>query len=250
MTTTLHYEKIICSIADFIREEVHNRNSEGVVLGVSGGIDSSLTATLAVKAIGSKKVLGLSLPDSEVTPERDTRQARQLALALGIEYETIEIGDIKKQMLKQLPRKNKLAEGNLLARLRMCILYYYAGVKNRLVLGTGTKSEIKIGYFTKYGDGAADILPIADLYKTDVRLIGAYLSLPSGVLEQESSPRLWKDQIAEAEIGLSYEEIDNVLKYLDKDPNAKIPNKRHMAVVLNLMKKTEHKRNLPPTYKL
>lgn len=134
----------------------------------------------------------------------------------------------------------------------MCMLYYYAGFKNRLVLGTGTKSELKLGYFTKYGDGAADLLPIADLYKSEVRKIGAYLSLPSSVLRQESSPRLWESQTAESEIGLSYEEIDEILKYLDGRSNSKAPypNKKHIAMVIELMKRTEHKRNLPPICKL
>src|ERR687891_1657187 len=248
MTTALHFEKIINLITDFIRKQVHDRNSEGVVLGMSGGIDSSLAAVLAVNAVGPSKVLGLSMPDSKVTPKKETRQAQQLAKTLGIEYKIIETGKIKRQMLYFLPRKNVLAEGNLLSRLRMCMLYYYAGFKNRLVLGTGTKSEIKLGYFTKYGDGGADILPIADLYKSEVRQIGAYLSLPSTILEQESSPRLWKSQTAEAEIGLPYDEVDRILEYLDNNSVIEAPsfNKKHMKMIMHLIKRSEHKRTLPP----
>jgi NAD+ synthase len=252
MTTAWHFEKIINSITDFIQRQVHDRNSEGVVLGMSGGIDSSLAAVLAVNAVGSSKVFGLTMPDSKVTPKKETIQAQQLAKTLGIEYRIIETGRIKRQMLYLLPRKNVLAEGNLLSRIRMGMLYYYAGFKNRLVLGTGTKSELKLGYFTKFGDGAADLLPIADLYKSEVRKIGAYLSLPSSILSQESSPRLWENQTAESEIGLPYEEIDEILKYLDGRSNfdAHCPNKKHIATVIELMKRTEHKRNLPPICKL
>jgi NAD+ synthase len=252
MSTALNFEIIINSITDFIRQQVRDRKSEGVVLGMSGGIDSSLAAVLSVNAIGPSKVFGLSMPDSRITPEKETRQARQLAKTLGIEYKIIETEKIKRQMLYLLPKKNVLAEGNLLSRIRMCMLYYYAGFKNRLVLGTGTKSELKLGYFTKFGDGAADLLPIADLYKSEVRKIGAHLSLPSSVLRQESSPRLWESQTAESEIGLSYEEIDEILEYLDGRSNSKAPypNKKHIAMVIELMKRTEHKRNLPPICKL
>jgi NAD+ synthase len=252
MTPILHFEKVIGTITDFIRNEVRNRKSAGVVLGMSGGIDSSLAAALAVKAIGPKKVFGVSMPDSKVTPKGDTKRAQQLAKILGIENKIIETGNVKRQTLNLLPQKNVLAEGNMLARLRMCILYHYAGITNRLVLGTSTKSEIKLGYFTKYGDGAADIFPIADLYKTEVRQIAAYLSLPTSILKQDSSPRLWKSQTAESEIGLSYEEIDNILRYLDKYPNVRTLclDKRHTHKVMELMKRTEHKRTPPPICKL
>ena len=110
-----------------------------------------------------------------------------MAQNLKIKYKVIEIGRIKNQFLKQLP-KNKLAQGNFASRLRMCLIYYYAGIMHRLVLGTADKSEIKLGYYTKHGDGAADIFPLADLYKTEVREIARYLQIPLTILKKKSEP--------------------------------------------------------------
>ena len=159
----------VCStITRFIRKEVNKRNARVVVVGISGGIDSAVTVSLATKAIGPERVFGLILPDSSVTPKRDTTHAVELARRLKIRHKIIELKIIKKYLLQKLPC-NKLARGNLLVRLRMSLIYYYAAILNGIVLGTGDKSEMALGYFTKYGDGAADLLPIADLYKTEVR---------------------------------------------------------------------------------
>jgi NAD+ synthase len=158
-------EQVCSAITRFIRKEMKKRNARVVVVGISGGIDSAVTLSLATKAIGPEKVFGLILPDSSVTPKRDTTHAVELGRRLNIRHKTIELKTIKKYLLQKLP-DNKLARGNLLVRLRMSLIYYYAAILNGIVLGTGDKSEISLGYFTKYGDGAADLLPIADLYKT------------------------------------------------------------------------------------
>jgi NAD+ synthase len=248
----LRVEEIIKIITNFISKEVNERHSDGIILGMSGGIDSSVAAVLAAKAIRPTKVFGLILPDPKLTPKRDIKKAKELAENLNIEYKIIELGNIKRQMLNLLPKKNGLAQGNLLARLRMCILYYYAEITNRLVLGTGNKSEIKLGYFTKYGDGGCDILPMADLYKTEIRKLAAYLSLPSNILKGESSPRLWKGQTAEGEIGLPYEEVDNILRYLETNASFERASFeiRHIKRVTELLKKSEHKCHLPPICKV
>jgi NAD+ synthase len=148
-------EQVCSAITRFIRKEMKKRNARVVVVGISGGIDSAVTLSLATKAKGPEKVFGLILPDSSVTPKRDTTHAVELGRRLNIRHKTIELKTIKKYLLQKLP-DNKLARGNLLVRLRMSLLYYYAGLLNGIVLGRGVKSEISLGYFTKYGDGAAD----------------------------------------------------------------------------------------------
>ena len=148
----MQFEIIVDAITDFISSEVNERKAKGVVVGLSGGLDSAVTATLAVKALESNLVFALILPDSPITPTSDLEDAKKLAKILKIKYKIIEISKTKNQFLKHLP-KNKLVQGNFASRLRMCILYYYAGIMNYLVLGTTDKSELKLGYYTKHGDG-------------------------------------------------------------------------------------------------
>jgi NAD+ synthase len=242
--------KVIRIVTDFIAKETQKRNSEGVIVGLSGGLDSSVAATLAVKALGPRHVFALILPDSNITPKSDIYDAQHIAKCLRVKYRTIEIGAMKKSLIGKLPR-NKLAQGNFASRLRMGILYYYAAVMHRLVLGTTDKSELRLGYYTKHGDGAADIFPIADLYKTDVRELARHLQIPSMILEKKSSPRLWRAQTAEGEIGLSYEEIDHILRRLDANIsyNSKW-NPKYLQRIQDLVKNNKHKQEMPPICKL
>jgi NAD+ synthase len=246
------YETVNNTIVNFIRQEIEKRDSKGVIIGMSGGIDSSLTALLAVKALGNQQVFGLLLPDSSVTPKSDTTDAIELAKSLKIKYKVIELKKIKEQIVNGFPR-NKMARANLLVRLRMSLLYYYATAMNRLVLGTGDKSEMMLGYFTKYGDGGADLFPIADLYKTEVRSLAQYLNLPKKIIDKKSSARLWKGQTAEGEIGMKYEEIDKILKQLENNSDfsntAKL-NRNNVSKIKSLLDKNKHKQDMPPICKL
>ena len=233
-------------IKEFIDRQVKERNSNGVVLGLSGGLDSSVAAKLCVEALGSKYVLGLIMPDLYITPRSDTRDAESLASFLKIEHHVIEIRKIKQEFLRNIPQ-SRYVIGNLASRIRMCLLYYYAGLMNKLVLGTTDKSELMLGYYTKYGDSAADLFPLADLYKTEVRALAKHLHIPSHIINKKSSPRLWKNHLAEQEIGLSYQLIDDILRQIE---NRSLDNtslkKCAISKIFNIMEKNKHKLETRP----
>ncbi len=203
------YEAIQNKIGSFLGDEVSQRQAFGVVFGLSGGIDSAVIATLCAKFLKGKS-LALIMPDSKATPEIDTEDAIKLVDKLGVDYKLIDISFINKEYSKYL-EPNPFAFGNLSARIRANILYYYANAKKYLVLGSSDKSEFLIGYFTKFGDGAADLLPIASLYKTQIRQFAKFLEVSDSILTKKSSPGLWEGHTAETEIGISYEEIDAIL---------------------------------------
>lgn len=243
-------------IVSFIRDRVERAGADGAVLGLSGGIDSTVTAYLSVEALGSRRVFGLIMPDQRVTPRRDVEDARQVVEELGIPSMLVDIAPIHRAYTKNL-EQNRLAEGNLRARIRMSLLYYFANTGNRLVLGTGDKSEALLGYFTKYGDGGADIMPIADLYKTEVRKLGEILGVTRRIVSKSSSPRLWPGQTAEGELGMPYELIDRVLKLRFEEGRtvnsissvAKV-DVRDVRRVLSLVAASSHKRRMPAVCRL
>ena len=253
----LDYGSIESKIGSFIANTLESSSVDGYVIGLSGGVDSSTAAALAVKYVGSDRVFALILPDSSVTRKEDVEDAKALARDLGIEYHIIDIAPIVEVYRSSLPiyedeDKDRIPMGNLRARIRMTLLYYYANKMNRLVLGTTDRSEWLIGYFTKYGDGAVDVEPIIVLYKTQVRRLAKHLGLPDKIAFKPSSPGLWPGHMAEKELGVSYEEVDLVLYALfDKGlkpesiPEATGVSKRVVERVLELIRINEHKR-LPP----
>ena len=204
----LNCEKTKDSIVEFIKSKVSESKTDGIVIGLSGGIDSTLSAYLSCEAVGKDNVFGITLP-SATTPTEDTIHGTEIAQILGIPHEEIPIDGILDEYLSltQLDN-NDLAIGNLKARIRMSIIYYYANQKNYLVCGTGNKSEILIGYFTKHGDGACDMEPIGDLYKTDVFRLSEYLNIPTDIITKPPRAGLWDNQTDEAEIGMSYDLLD------------------------------------------
>ena len=219
-----------------------------LVLGLSGGIDSAVVGTLAYRTL-KEKTLALIMPDSDVSPDSETRDAVSLAESLGLEYEMIDINPIVKEYSSHL-KPDEMATGNLRARIRASILYYHANSKNAIVLGSSDKSEWLIGYFTKFGDGASDLLPIVSLYKLQVRGIAEHLGIPQNIITKKSSPHLWKGHLAEEEIGLDYEEIDPILYCLiDKKISAVETvaicdvEKSSVDRVLTLYRGSKHKRS-------
>jgi len=251
----LDYSNISTQIQNFIFTYVEEAGANGAVLGLSGGVDSTVTAHLATKALSSKKMLGLILPDHTTTPREDVEDAENTAKQLGIKTQRIDISPIHYTFMKNL-KPGRIPEGNLRARVRMCILYYYANLDNRVVVGTGDRSEILIGYYTKHGDGGVDILPIGGLYKTQVRMLAKHLKVSSRIVEKQSSPRLWAGQTAEGEIGQKYEVIDPALHLLfdlnmpPEQAEKQLGSSEIVNQILERNRRSQHKREIPHLCKI
>lgn len=266
----MNYEKIANKICARLREYARGAKREVGIVGLSGGVDSAVTAALAARAFGAKNVIGVIMP-TKITKKEDVEDARGMARALGIRVVEIDIEDIVSLMEKKLRNLRAHARGvsdvgagavarekaragvrgmsevdvgNLAARVRMAILYNIAAREKGLVIGTGDKSEISIGYFTKYGDGGADIFPIGALYKTEVRKLARALGIPERIAQKPASPGLWRKQTAERELGACYEVIDEVLR---------ARGARHWGIGKKILRRaleTEHKRRMPEIVKV
>ncbi|MDH3341829.1 MAG: NAD(+) synthase, partial [Nitrosopumilus sp.] len=196
--TNQDYSVITETIEKFVSEQIKKSHAKGVILGLSGGIDSAVLSYICKRKL-KDKTLALIMPDTTITPESETKDALKIIALTGIEYKLIDINPIINEYMMNI-EPNEKSSGNLRARVRTNILYYYANSKNYLVLGSSDKSEYMIGYFTKFGDGASDITPIISLYKLQVREIAKYLGVPENVISKKSSPHLWKEHEAEKEL--------------------------------------------------
>lgn len=226
----------------FIAGQVSDCGMSGAVLGLSGGVDSAVAAALAAGALPGK-VLAMVMPDSRVSPREETDRALALVESLNLEYKLLDIAQVSYEYSKVLEPDTRAA-GNLRARIRAGILYYYASLRGMLVVGTGDRSEIKIGYFAKFGDGAADITPLAPFYKRQVRGLARHLGLPAAVCGAKSSPHLWENHDAESEIGATYDQIDAVLYAEQSGSESGVPDDV-TAAVLKMREKSAHKRRMP-----
>jgi NAD+ synthase len=241
------YTTITKKIDDFLKNQVTKNNANGLILGLSGGIDSAVITYLCSRVL-KDKTLAMIMPDSKISPKKETEEALKIIEKLGTEYKLLDINPIVSEYSKYI-EPNERALGNLRARVRANLLYYYANSKNLLVVGSSDKSEFLIGYFTKFGDGSADILPIVSLYKIQVRELARFLGVPESIITQKSSPNLWKGHSAEEEIGVQYEEIDSILycmfeKKLSIEETVKATNieKNTVDKIYQLYKTSEHKR--------
>jgi len=232
-------------VEQMIRYAYWNSGCTGIVVGVSGGVDSAVAAAFCCRAVGPEKVLGLSLPTSVSNPQ-DVKDAQVLCAGLGMEHRVVCI-DPMLAAFKTLPgfTESPYLLGNLMARIRMTVLYYHANRDHRLVCGTSNRSECMLGYCTKYGDNAADFQPIVHLYKTEVYEMAREMKIPEPILTKTPSAGLWAGQSDEGEIGLSYAEIDAALRNLEANGwKAASPAEEK---VLARAQKNAHKRLAAPS---
>ncbi|NHK31412.1 MAG: NAD+ synthase [Asgard group archaeon] len=251
---TIDCDKICKQIEKFIQEMIKTSHTKGVVIGLSGGIDSSVVAALAVRALGKDKVLGLILPNAKLEQHYED-DARKLAKQLGIEVKKISIADFIsafKENVDEGVEKNTLAVGNAMARFRMVLLYAYSNHLNYLVLGTSNKTEIMVGYITKYGDGGVDFEPCGDLYKKQIQILADYLDIPKEIITKAPSAGLWEGQTDEGELGITYDNLDLILLAMEKGyTKEQIVKELKFDILIvekveKMIKNSEHKRNMPP----
>lgn len=233
-------------ISQWIRDQVEAAGVAGILVGLSGGIDSAVVAVLARQAMG-EQVLALLMPCHSLV--EDERDALIVADTFGIRRERVDLSPIYDAFLHQLPDGGEICLANLKPRLRMTTLYYFANKLNYLVAGTGNKSERLMGYFTKYGDGGVDILPLGDLIKSQVRELAEELGIPPRIINRPPSAGLWAGQTDEEEMNIRYEDLDNIIVSLEQGGVTELP-KALMSYVKGMIARSRHKRSTPPIFHL
>jgi NAD+ synthase len=238
--------KISERISRWIRDQVETAGAAGVLVGLSGGIDSAVVAVLAKRAMGDH-VLALLLPCHSLV--EDERDALLVADTFGIRRERVDLSPVYDAFLGQLPDSGEVCRSNLKPRLRMTASYYFANKLNYLVAGTGNKSERLMGYFTKFGDGGVDLLPIGDLTKSQVRKLAEDLEIPPRIIDRPPSAGLWAGQTDEEEMNIRYADLDKIIISLERRKEAKLP-RTQMSYVKGMIARSRHKRSTPPIFHL
>ncbi len=235
-------------IAAWLRERLTDARAEGFVCGLSGGVDSAAVAALAARAVGPEHVLAALMPCHSV-PE-DAVLGQLVADTFDIPTLTVDLGAAYDVLMDVLPQsKHRLAAANIKPRLRMTALYYLAQSHNYLVLGSGNRTELAIGYFTKWGDGGADLLPLGDIDKTGVWNLARELGVLREVVERAPSAGLWPGQTDEGEMGITYRELDRVLAAIEASDVSDIEPVA-LEKVRGMMARSEHKRAMPPIFRV
>lgn len=238
----MNIEQLADKLISWIREQVSFSGYKGVVLGMSGGLDSSVGAVLCHRAF-PQSTLGILMPCYSC--QEDAEHAQAVAIKFSIPTQTVVLDSVLDALLKALPRNevdpnvSRQAEANLKARLRMLTLYYFANRLNYMVAGSSNRSELSVGYFTKYGDGGVDILPLGNLVKGQVKELAGFLGIPQQIIDKPPSAGLWEGQTDEGELGLSYEELDRYL--LTSEASSELKGKIDSKIAA-----AKHKRQPPP----
>lgn len=252
-------------VVGWLREQFEITGADRFVLGLSGGIDSAVVAGLCAKAVGPEKVLGVMMPSA--SNPADEAEAQKVADAFGIRTMKIDLTDAANTVFAAMPDAESLfgdvlienvpedltgravlARANVRPRVRMITLYYLANLTRGVVVGTGNKSELMIGYFTKHGDGGVDLFALTDLYKYEVRAVARVIGVPESVITRPPSAGLWEGQTDEDEIGITYEVLDTTLQAIESGDTSGI-DPDVLAKVQRMVATTSHKRTSAPSFR-
>ncbi len=233
-------DTLINEIDELLSSTLKTTGASGYVVGLSGGIDSALVASLCAKSIGNVAILPIFMPTS-LTHKSDYDDVNLLCEKFGLSVITVPIDEILNEF-KNIENFDSTPYliGNIMARIRMTLLYYYANKNNMMVCGTSNKTEFLIGYSTKYGDNAADVQPIIHLLKKDVRMLSEYIGVPDEIIQKPPSAGLWEGQTDEKEIGYSYDEIDETIIELEQENF--FPRTHLQEIILKKIERSAHKR--------
>ncbi|MGF0095681.1 NAD(+) synthase [Peptoniphilus sp. SGI.035] len=238
----MDYKKVTENLVKWTEDYAKKVGAKGFVFGLSGGIDSAVVAAVA-KRVFPENSLGLIMPCDSI--DKDREDALKIAEAIGLDTKTIDLTSTFYELMKaSFTSENKMARSNIKPRLRMTTLYYYAQDLGYLVLGPSNASECYLGYSTKYGDSGADIMPIANILKTDIFKIAEELGLPDFIINKKPSAGLWVGQTDEDEMGFTYEVLDSYIR------GEKIPDKEVKEKIDRMHKNSEHKRIMPPKFEI
>jgi NAD+ synthase len=242
-------------LTGFIRSETTRAGFDRAVVGLSGGVDSALTCTLAAEALGPENVMAVRLPYRISSPE-SLEHAELVIEMTSVQEVTVPISDAADVLLDGIPEDQQVRRGNIMARMRMIVLYDQSADFRGLVIGTGNKTELLLGYTTQFGDAASAINPLGDLYKTQVRQLAVEMGIPEVILEKPPSADLWIGQTDEGELGFTYEEVDRLLYLLvdrrhSQDDCVEVGfDRQFVESVVELVRRNHFKRVMPPIAKL